>query len=395
MYAYVDETGNTGANIFDKVQPDFFLAALICRNDFDRCEAAKIRQIARRIGKIDLHAKIIGADNLELIAADLLKTFRQAGCHFFVSRVEKRYLLAAKMFDYLFDSGENAAVAWHNYNIRPLKLMLMFKLSHLIDEEIGRSFWSCLMEKKKAKATSMVPAICEALIQNVDMLPDARSREIITQGLTWAKENPKAIHIHADAKIARQGHLPNLVAFSNLMRGIDDYSKQANQRLTRITHDRQTEFDATLKHWHELFSNASPEPVGWAGETYVLQALSRSSFEVRASSDSPGIQAVDVVLWLYARLRKGGYIPPACGRLLHYVLKKGWENDFSFSGVQRMCLEKWGDVMRTPLSEETEQTAREMLARMENNRVASVQQYAEDGIVPFARTSTQRKTIEP
>ena len=33
----------------------------------------------------------------------------------------KRYLLAVKMFDVLFDSGENAAVAWHNYNLRPLK----------------------------------------------------------------------------------------------------------------------------------------------------------------------------------------------------------------------------------------------------------------------------------
>ncbi len=28
LYAFVDETGNTGHNLFDKAQPDFFTAAL-------------------------------------------------------------------------------------------------------------------------------------------------------------------------------------------------------------------------------------------------------------------------------------------------------------------------------------------------------------------------------
>ncbi len=35
IYAYVDETGNTGHNLFDEVQPDFFTGALITKGDFD------------------------------------------------------------------------------------------------------------------------------------------------------------------------------------------------------------------------------------------------------------------------------------------------------------------------------------------------------------------------
>ena len=35
LFAYVDETGNTGHNLFDEAQPDFFTAALVTKGDFD------------------------------------------------------------------------------------------------------------------------------------------------------------------------------------------------------------------------------------------------------------------------------------------------------------------------------------------------------------------------
>jgi hypothetical protein len=37
------------------------------------------------------------------------------------------------MFDMLFDSGENAAVAWHTYNLRPLKINYKGGFSRLPD----------------------------------------------------------------------------------------------------------------------------------------------------------------------------------------------------------------------------------------------------------------------
>ena len=35
LYAYVDDTGNTGHNLFDEAQPDFFTVALITKRSFD------------------------------------------------------------------------------------------------------------------------------------------------------------------------------------------------------------------------------------------------------------------------------------------------------------------------------------------------------------------------
>src|SRR5262249_2749479 len=143
-----------------------------------------------------------------------------AKANFFVSRVEKKYLLGTKVFDSLFDSGENAAVAWHHYNLRPLKIMLAFKTAFILDEETARLFWQCILEPSQEKALAMLPGICERLLENLHRLPDAKSREVLGQGLEWARDHPESIQIHTDRRSARQGHFPNMVAFANLLEGL-------------------------------------------------------------------------------------------------------------------------------------------------------------------------------
>lgn len=179
LFAYVDESGNTGRNIFDTAQPDYYTAALVSRGDFDRNYGDKVRAIAGKVGATAIHATELGLGRLETIADDLLRLLHRAGATFFVSRVEKKYLLATKMFDTLFDSGENAAVPWHAYNLKPLKIIGAFKLAGVITDDIARDFWKCLLMPKEADARAALPPICEAIKARLDILPDARSRELL------------------------------------------------------------------------------------------------------------------------------------------------------------------------------------------------------------------------
>ena len=48
MFAFVDETGNTGSNIFDEAQPDFFTGALITKSNFDALHKKTLRAICRK-----------------------------------------------------------------------------------------------------------------------------------------------------------------------------------------------------------------------------------------------------------------------------------------------------------------------------------------------------------
>lgn len=89
LYAFVDETGNTGHNLFDPVQPDFYTAALITKGDFDLSSARSTKAIAAKLGKEALHAKELGIWKLEVCAYEVLDVLIKARAYFFVSRVQK------------------------------------------------------------------------------------------------------------------------------------------------------------------------------------------------------------------------------------------------------------------------------------------------------------------
>jgi hypothetical protein len=248
------------------------------------------------------------------------------------------------------------------------------------------------MEPKKEAAVAALPGICEALQLNLDRVPDAKSREILNEGLEWAKRNPESIQIHTDRQIARQGHFPNMVAFANLLDGLENHSKRLKRPVARITRDQQSEFQKTLELWHRMFSNASPEEVRWAGETHTVQKVVGSRFEVKEDSTSPGIQITEIALWLYHQLRKKKPLPDGCCTILNHVLAHAWESDFSFAGVERHYIEKYGPVLTGPVTVEQEERARQLLAQAEANRLSSMAQYKRDRVPPFMRS--EQKAIQ-
>jgi hypothetical protein len=388
IFAYVDESGNTGKNIFDQAQPNFFMAALVNKGDFDAIWGERIRVIARQVGAEAVHANELGLGRLEEIAEPLNALLRKSNAHFFISRVEKRYLLATKMFDVLFDSGENAAVAWHDYNFRPLKIILAFKLAMVIDDDIAREFWRCLLLPTEEESRKLLPTICEALKVRLHVLPDARSREVLGNGLDWIIKHPETIQFVTEKKIAKQGHFPNLVAFANLLQGLHAFSQRWNKKIGRIIHDEQSEFGHMLQTWHGMFSNAAPDVIEWAGESYSLQWAPGSQFVIKRDDESPGIQMADVALWLYAQAINGKDIPPGCASVLNLVLERGWHNDFSFAGVHEHMMEKWGEVFFGPMAPEKLEAAKKMLEEAEKRRLASMTQYEADGLPPFMRNRT-------
>ena len=87
----------------------------------------------------------LGPDGAEKVAQPLLAILKAAKPRFFLSRVEKKYLAATKVFDTSLDSGENLAMPWQAYNIRVLRLTLTFKLAYgILTEEICQTVWDAL-----------------------------------------------------------------------------------------------------------------------------------------------------------------------------------------------------------------------------------------------------------
>lgn len=385
FYAYVDETGNTGHNLFDEVQPDFYTAALITKGDFDVAYVDQVKAIANKLGVEHLHGKQLGAKRIASVSADIIRVLSRANAQLFISRVEKRYLLATKVFDTFFDSGENAAVAWHHYNLRPNRLILTFKLATCIEIETAQQFWKCILELNEKKYMAMLLGVCAALRKALEKLKDVSARRVLDEGLAWAEKHPECIHVHVDRRSARKGHFPNMVAFSNLLAGLEEHSNRFKRPVARITHDHQSEFEQNLAAMHEMYSNASPEELNWAGETYTLQRVVGSIFEVKEDGASPGIQMVDILLWLHHQMCKSVDLPEECLDLIRYLYANGWHSDFSFDGVGKAVDKRLSEMMEAPFTAEQEAESRKMLAQAEEARQRSMKEYESDALPPFMR----------
>ena len=378
MYAYIDETGNTGPNIFDPEQPIFMTAALITKTNFDLVHKNDIARIAKKIGETELHANIVGIERIEDIASDLLALFKRCDARFFVSRIEKRYLAATKFVDTLFDSYENKAVPWHVYNMRPMRLMLVFKVASILTEDTAQKFWSSILEKRERKAYEMFLESLQELKGNIHELPDQRSRQLITDAIDWATQNPESIYIHTNSKAARLGHLPNLAVFPNLLDGIEQRSKLWKRKVVEIVHDRQSQFQGTLRDWHELYKNAAPDVITWTmNEKYVLRRVEGSNFRISSAPESAGIQAIDTILWLFKRVIEEKPLGYHSARLMNHVFKRAYQNDLSFEAVGSWLEDYFADLYAKPFTEEHQKRAEEYGRIAEQRRQEKMLEYAQ------------------
>jgi hypothetical protein len=251
---------------------------------------------------------------------------------------------------------------------------------------LAREFWKCLLLPSEEDSRKLLPAICEALKARLPILPDERSQTVLGDGLDWIIKHPESIHLATEQKIAKQGHFPNLVAFTNLLHGLQHFSKLWKKKIARITHDEQNEFGRMLQSSHEMLSNAAPDVIEWGDESFSLQMAPGSQFVIKSDVESTGIQMADVALWLYGQSLKGRDIPPACASILKLVLERRWHSDFSFDGVHDYMMEKWGDVFFGPMEPEKLEAGKKMVEEAEKRRLASMTQYEADGLPPFMRS---------
>lgn len=377
MFAFVDESGNTGQNLFDEAQPVFSTMALLTRDDFDATKGPALAKLCADQGVVELHAAELGVDGIERIARPLVSILMSAQARFAFSRVEKRYLLATKIFDAIFDVGENFGAHGQIYNVRPLRLIMTFKLASIVPEALARDFWSAMMSRRAEDAAAGLVAFCDSIVVLVAGHRDRRFAQVVTDTMAWARDNPEAIYLHSSGKLARQGHMPNTVAFGNLMGGMELQSKAWGRRIELIRHDRQNEFAGALAFWHDMYANASPEAVDlMLGEKFVMQKGYGSRLEMTDSAHSAGIQVTDVLLWLFNRASSKKPIGEQGWRLLRHALRRSHQSDFSFEGVELAMGQQFGWMLDVDPPKDALERAAKVLEQGEEIRRRRMADYA-------------------
>ncbi|WP_115672693.1 DUF3800 domain-containing protein [Ciceribacter selenitireducens] len=347
MYYYIDESGNTGLNLFDVNQPKLFYGVLGCPANLDVIAEPLLVDLRKELGVERIHAAELGVGRLIRVAKRIADFSKKHDLRFSLLKVTKEDHAVISFYDQVFDSGMNKAVSWHHY-FTPLRYPMLIKVAFLFDDQLRKDAWAARKETNSAKSASALVTICNTLLSRVDRLPDARSRELVSGALKWAAANPFEIDYGVGNKDTALQISPNLVGFQQVMQVMAVQSNKKGRSIRKITVDRQTEFNKAqgeLASWYEsLRAVKHNTDLGPGMPKFDYSMMPEVPPTFTAGDESAGLELVDITLWIAKRLEEKRDVLPELRHLFASQTKRGLVDEVSLDAIDR----RWRHLLSLP-----------------------------------------------
>lgn len=361
-YAYTDESGNSGLKLFDSGQDRFWTGTLIAYADVDARYARFHKELLALAGKTELHGAELGFGGIEKIAGRLATFIREKKLRFAFCCVDKPYLAATKLFDLAFDSGANPAMPAHVYGVQQLRLLNLMHFVQLLEEGDLREFWDAFEKQDPARFGSLLSKILPRIAASPF---DSRTKQILTDVLTWGAANPQEI-----LDPFGEGDSPNFVAFCGLFGQLHAIHNESGDTIASFVHDEQNQFVPMFtKGWALLAKfEGKSHPMAIISDWKKIESFECSLIE-KSSADSFGLQIVDVCLWILRRVVDNKNKPSGqCKVLFDCLLERSMIAKRSFENLVRAVKEGADYVENLPLTDAQLEKGRELLNQFETSR---------------------------
>lgn len=338
MYCYVDESGNTGTNLFDPAQPNLYYGLLTSKTNLDVTVEPLLRAAREKLGVERLHANELGVGRLSEIAPILGQFALKRDVRFSMYKVVKPDHAVITFFDQVFDTHLNDAVSWHHY-WTPLRYLLLLKVAYLFDEETAKVAWAARQETNPARAAEALCKICGTLQERLNWLPDARSRELISGALTWAAAKPFEIDYGAGNKDSALQISPNLVGFQQVLQHIAIQSRKQSKQVRQIIVDRQTQFNRAQDELSGIYRElrGHKQSMGPGMPEVDMTNMPEVPPVFCPGDESAGLELVDAVLWVAKRYVEEKPLSRELVEMFTAFAKRGDTNEVSLRGLEHRC----------------------------------------------------------
>lgn len=371
MHFYVDESGQTGLNLFDESQPYLYYGTLSSPYDLNVTARPYIEKIRSSFGVDRLHANALGVGRLDEVAQQIDTIQRKNEIAVDFCKISKVDHAAICFFDQVFDQGLNKAVPWTSY-WTPLRYVLLLKVAYLFDYETLQKAWAARIEIKDRKASELFIEVCRTLLDRVSALPDERSRVIISDSLRWAIQNPDEIHYNVYDKQDRLQISPNLIGFQSVLHGISSRLESKKCKALSIVVDRQGEFNGEQRWLTEVYQKTRDQTwqVGPGLPEMNLRHIPDFPIACTPGDNSIGLEIVDIYLWMFKRTNEGKNLSPKLNSLLAKQLAMGDVQEVSLAAISTRW-EHYFSNLPDPTGEDLIK-AKEMRAAVEAKRAPYV-----------------------
>lgn len=348
MYFHIDESGNTGNDLFNQHQPRLSYGLLSSRTNVEVLGTSLHRRMLKIISADELHAKDMGANGIKKIAKLLEEMQNKIDFRFDYYFIDKAAYALVFLFDAVFDAGINPAVMWASY-WTPMRFVIIHKLGYLMDEDLLRKSWSlCIDRRIQLRSLEISDLLREIRNRALSMDWDSRSKEVLADALSYGIANPLSLDFgYKDRKMVS----PNAVGFQFVVSAMASRlrSKDLNDASSIIV-DMQAEFNGAQIETHriqrvmkEALKNGSDREKNLLLYHPLYQQLDRDevlgrgipkrAIHVADSSTSIGLQVVDVYLWLANRMLNGE-LPNELHGLAKKILRRSNIDGISMAGMR-------------------------------------------------------------
>ena len=363
LEAYSDESGNSGSNIFDEAQPLFWTGTLIAAPSIDRVGASAVGALCRRLGVAELHGNDLGLGRIEAIADGLLEALNGVRARFAFSALEKVHVASTKFVDTVLDSDVNKAVSPLHYGVRGLRMLYTATIVECMDRRDQKEFW----EAYRTADGDAFRAIFRRVDARIQRLARGRTKQVLRDAFAWAIDHPTAV---LDFKRS-QGDAPNMIGFGLVFDGVHAALAGTKARVRKFVHDEQKEFGREMKVWFEALRRwtGSTAATSFRADIHRINVI-QGDFELAASKDTPGLQLIDVVLWLYKRSVSDHMRAfPKATALLQWVADRAKLIRFSRDQMLESAQEAFDEIASIPEEQIDHERGRRFGAELEQHRL--------------------------
>ena len=305
---------------------------------------------------------------------------------FDIYRVAKVDHALISFFDQVFDQGLNPAITWTGY-WTPMRYVLLLKLAYLFDEETLKKAWAARIELNDERAESGLVEVCKIIKSRVGELPDERSRNLIYDTLNWAENNPSAIYYNAKRKKDMLSITPNLIGFQSVMHGITLRLLKNGKKASKVTVDRQSQFNKAQKTLADFYASAKDVPMvtGPGLPEISFKGMPTIPISFKAGTDSAGLELVDIYLWIFKRLIEEKELAPEIYPILQKQMHKSKTDEVSINAIASRW-QKWFDDLPESSDEQMDK-AKELMAMDEKRRLEGMTLSAQQRTLVDAKSS--------
>ncbi len=288
---FIDDSGNTGLNIFDIKQPIYYSLGIITPKNFEICDECATARKALQVA--ELHGNELGLQKINDIADHLIAAIQKHNLLFLCAEIDKLYFGGMKFFDVVFDNGTNPGVGPCHCWIKPLKYLLMIRFIELINEKELKCFWHTY-ETNDIEAFKNLMRKMRARV--VDYKTDARTKMLINDAFQGAENEPKGVLGFGQVK----EDSPNVTGLGMFIHELHKILDGKRAIINEVIYDAQDEFGRSFK---ELYRILHQVKLIWTLREHDAKTTGvfNPQFSIRDSKSCDALQLTDVFLFVHKK----------------------------------------------------------------------------------------------